>query len=192
MAGIVIGIVVVLLLCGGAVTAALLLFSNETSVDSDTTNANATIDGVVDYRTTRPDILTRQHVSVTPTYSVRPPVGGNHDATWQNCEGDVYANPIGDAHAVHSLEHGAVWITYRPDLPADQLESLKSKVTGREYTMLSPYPTLDQPISLQAWGYQLKVDSADDERIDQFLNKYRMTASIEPGAPCSNGTTASG
>ena len=83
--------------------------------------------------------------------------------------GDVYDAPIANEHAVHSLEHGAVWITYRPDLPADQVAKLKAKVQGKEKMMLSPYDGLDKPISLQAWGYQLKVDNADDGRIDEFI-----------------------
>ncbi|MFI5956759.1 DUF3105 domain-containing protein [Cryptosporangium sp. NPDC051539] len=180
-----------LLLCGGAATAGVLLLRNA-GPSSPSTDTNAAIPGLINYRETQPGILTRQHVGTTPTYPVKPPVGGNHDSVWQTCNGDVYASPIGDAHAVHSLEHGAVWITYRPDLPADQLKSLIDKVSGRDYTMLSPYPTLDRPISLQAWGYQLKLDDAADDRIDDFLNDFRMSASIEPGAPCSNGTTAPG
>ena len=39
---------------------------------------------------------------------------------------------------------------------------------------MSPYPGLDAPISLQAWGYQLKVDNADDPRIDDFIKALRQ------------------
>ena len=92
-----------------------------------------------------------------------------HNAAWQNCMGDVYDAPIANEHAVHSLEHGAVWITYRPGLPQDQLDKLAGKVRGVEKMLMSPYEGLDKPISLQAWGYQLKVDNADDPRIDEFI-----------------------
>ncbi|MFG1923481.1 DUF3105 domain-containing protein [Cryptosporangium sp. NPDC048952] len=183
-----IGVVVVLALCGGAAVAGLFLLRD--SANTATGTATAAIDGVVDYRATRPDMLTQQHVVGDVTYPVSPPVGGNHAAEWQNCQGDVYAAPIGNPNAVHSLEHGAVWITYRPDLPADQVADLATKVKGNDYTLMSPFPGLDQPVSLQAWGYQLKVGDAADDRIDAFLEKYRIEASIEPGATCSNGTTA--
>jgi hypothetical protein len=93
---------------------------------------------------------------------------------------------------VHSLEHGAVWVTYRPDLPKDQVDTLASKVRGQEFMLMSPYEGLDKPISLQAWGYQLKVDSASDERVDEFIRSLRSNASIEPGIGCSGGVTATG
>jgi hypothetical protein len=90
------------------------------------------------------------------------------------------------------LEHGAVWITYRPDLPRDQVDKLASKVRGQEYMLMSPYEGLDKPISLQAWGYQLKVNNAGDKRIDDFIGALRQNAAVEPGASCSSGVTATG
>jgi hypothetical protein len=122
-------------------------------------------------------------------YPMSPPAGGPHNGRWQNCMGDVYRAEIAKEHAVHSLEHGAVWVTYRPDLPPKQIDALVHKVDGVEYTMLSPFPGLDAPISLQAWGYQLKVDRADDRRIDEFITVLRRNATLEPGAPCSGGIT---
>ena len=95
-------------------------------------------------------------------YKSSPPVGGDHNPSWQNCMGDVYNAPIPNEHAVHSLEHGAVWITYRPDLPRTRSRRSPTKVEGKEYMLMSPFAGLDKPISLQAWGYQLKVDNADD------------------------------
>ena len=76
---------------------------------------------------------------------------------------------------------------------ADQVEKLRSKVQGKEKTMLSPFEGLDKPISLQAWGYQLKVDDADDGRIDDFIKTLRVNASIEgPNELCDQGVTATG
>jgi hypothetical protein len=121
-----------------------------------------------------------------PTY---PPVGGVHNPTWQNCMGNVYTSQISNEQAVHSLEHGAIWITYNPDLPQDQIDKLASKVRNVEYMMMSPYPDLEPQISLQAWGYQLKVSSADDGRIDEFISALKVNASQEPGAVCSGGIT---
>jgi hypothetical protein len=45
------------------------------------------------------------------------------------------------------MEHGAVWITHRPDLPTDQVQRLAERVRSREYMLLSPAEGLDAPIS---------------------------------------------
>jgi hypothetical protein len=79
-------------------------------------------------------------------------------------------------------------VAYRPDLPADQVEQLRSLVRGRTYTLLSPYPDLDTPIAVSAWGAQVKVDSASDARIGNFITKYRQGPQTpEPGAVCVGG-----
>jgi hypothetical protein len=152
----------------------------------------AAITGVVNYRVSDPGSLTRNHRSGVLSYPVSPPVGGDHNAVWQNCTGTVYPAAIANEHAVHSLEHGAVWITYRPDLSADQIAALAARVHGHDYTLMSPYPGLDAPISLQAWGYRLAVDKADDQRIDEFITAARVSAAAEPGATCSGGNTTTG
>ncbi|GAA1372165.1 DUF3105 domain-containing protein [Catellatospora chokoriensis] len=150
----------------------------------------AGIDGVRDYLTEGP--LSQDHAQGGVVYPQQPPIGGQHNGTWQNCSGTVYDEPIASERAVHSLEHGAVWITYRPGIGDDDARTLAEKVSGRDYLMLSPFPGQDAPISLQAWGYQLKVDSADDPRIDFFVNAARQNAGPEIGAPCSGGTRQTG
>jgi hypothetical protein len=150
------------------------------------------ISGIVDFRKTNPKMLEQTHAWGPIKYDVSPPVGGKHNYNWQNCMGDVYDAPIANEHAVHSLEHGAVWITYRPDLPKDQVDKLAAKVRGKEFMLMSPYEGLDSKISLQAWGYQLKVNSATDGRVDDFIKALRKNATMEPQAGCSGGITATG
>jgi hypothetical protein len=132
------------------------------------------------------------HQAGSLTYPSTPPVGGTHNGRWQSCMGDVYPAEIPKEQAVHSLEHGAVWITYRPDLPQDQIDRLADRVEGRDFMMLSPFPDQDAPISLQAWGYQLKVDNAGDARIDNFITHLRQNATQEPQAGCQGGITDTG
>jgi hypothetical protein len=147
----------------------------------------ARIDGIQDYTQREAELLKgSQHQWGSIDYKYKPPFGGKHNENWQRCLGDVYTAPIASEHAVHSLEHGAVWITYRPDLPADQVEMLGKKVRGNDHMLMSPFPGLDKPISLQAWGYQLKVDKADDPRIDEFVRALKTQAGPEK-ATCSSG-----
>ncbi|MFY1636565.1 DUF3105 domain-containing protein [Solwaraspora sp. WMMB335] len=157
----------------------------------------AGIDGLVNYRETNEALLQpmegkQSHEWGPLEYEIQPPVGSSHNPNWQNCMGDVYDAPIANEHAVHSLEHGAVWVTYQEGLAADQVETLAGKVRGNEYIMMSPFEGLESPISLQAWGYQLAVDDANDPRIDEFIRALRQNATVEPGATCSGGITATG
>ncbi len=132
------------------------------------------------------DGLTFNHVSTTVDYPQTPPAGGDHNAAWLNC--GVYTEPVPNENAVHALEHGAVWITYSPDLPADQVTTLEAMAKGQSYVLVSPYEDMDTPIAISAWGYQLKVDDAADPRLATFVQKYLLNPELaEVGAPCSNG-----
>jgi hypothetical protein len=154
------------------------------------------IDGILDYTKSHKKELAAgngNHVPGRVQYFTTPSVGGNHNGLWQNCMGDVYPKQIASEHATHSLEHGAVWITYDPKtLPEKDVQKLAEKVKGNQYMLMSPFPDQGSPISLQTWGYQLKVNSATDSRIDEFIKVLRMNASVEPGAVCSGGVTATG
>lgn len=115
-----------------------------------------------------------------------PPVGGIHHNLFQNC--GIYRSPIESEKAIHSLEHGAVWITYEPDLPTAEIAYLQEKIRGQDYFLLSPYPGQRSPIVLTAWGVQLEIGSVDDERLDQFLARYLLGPNTpERGASCKGG-----
>jgi Protein of unknown function (DUF3105)/TIR domain len=156
----------------------------------------AAIPGIQDYLVTHPEWYVigaaGNHQQGPITYPVSPPAGGIHNPVWQNCMGDVYPAEIPKERATHSLEHGAVWITYRPDLPKAEVDKLAAKVRNVTFMLMSPYPGQDRPISLQAWGYQLKVDKADDARIDAFIDALRRNATQEPQASCSGGSSDTG
>jgi len=131
--------------------------------------------------------LARDHVSGAVVYPQTPPVGGNHSAIWQNC--GVYSAPVPNENAVHSLEHGAMWITYRPDLPAAQIATISDDVSGQPYGLVSPYPGLPSPIVASAWGVQLKLNSASDPRLKSFIDTYKSGSHApEPGGECTGGT----
>jgi hypothetical protein len=130
--------------------------------------------------------LARDHVTGKVAYPQTPPVGGKHSATWQNC--GVYSAPVPSEQAVHSLEHGAMWITYRPDLPASDLKALLDDVPGVPYALVSPYPGLPSPIVATAWGVQLKLPTASDPRLRSFITTYKTGSKApEPGGECTGG-----
>jgi hypothetical protein len=132
-----------------------------------------------------------QHVLTAVDYTESPPVGGEHDNEWADCTGTVYDVDIRHENAVHSLEHGAVWITYDPDTISDgDLSTLRELVDGRAGLMLSPYAGLSSPISLQSWDHQLFLDSASDERVEQYVDFMAFNQEFTPelGATCDNPT----
>ena len=166
--------------------------------------ANTTgIPGVVAYDTTgwpadrddgpAAEALGHTHVAGPVAYSVTPPVGGDHSGVWLNC--GVYDQPVPNERAVHDLEHGAVWITYRPSLPAAearQLQAFEARqslvgATGSRYVDVSPYPGLSSPIVISSWGFQLRVSSPTDPRLQRFVDTFRTSSTYAP-EPGGEGT----
>ncbi|MET7472941.1 DUF3105 domain-containing protein [Streptomyces sp. NPDC005648] len=134
--------------------------------------------------------LGRDHVQTAVAYPMNPPVGGNHHQAWMTCDGTVYTKPIKNENAVHSLEHGAVWVTYNDKAADADVKKLADRVSRTPYTLMSPVDGQSGVITLSAWGHQLSVDSASDARVEQFLARYVQGAQTpEPGAACTNGLT---
>jgi hypothetical protein len=163
------------------------------------------IDGVLAWDTTgwpgdgaaHAGALQHDHVSGPVDYAVVPPIGGPHNATWMNA--GIYTRPVPSERAIHNLEHGAVWITYHPDLPAAQVTQLTTFVTrqssfpeppasagaastSNRYIDLSPWVSnaLPSPIVISAWGHQLRVSTPTDPRLQQFVDTFRHSRKYTP------------
>lgn len=135
------------------------------------------------------DYQAGKHVSPAQRvrYDQKPAFGGPHDGVWAACNGIAYDAPVRTENLVHSLEHGAVWITYDPARVAPAgVEALRNKVEGKQYTVMSPYPGLGTPISVQSWGRQLALEDGNDPRLDQFIQATRVNPYTHPevGASC--------
>jgi hypothetical protein len=132
------------------------------------------------------------HVTGTVTYDRTPPAGGAHSAIWLNC--GVYNQPEKNENAVHSIEHGAVWITYQPSLSSVSVAHLqefaRSHSTGTQgYLLLSPYPGLLSPVVASTWGAQLALNGPSDPRLAAFVARYAGGGQGgEPGGECTGGT----
>ncbi|WP_030900756.1 MULTISPECIES: DUF3105 domain-containing protein [unclassified Streptomyces] len=132
--------------------------------------------------------LARNHVTKAVKYASQPPVGGDHNQAWMNCNGDVYTKEINNTNAVHSLEHGAVWVTYNAKAKKADVDALAAKVKKTPYTLMSPMDDQKDPIMLSAWGHQRTVTGADDPDVDKFFEKFvQGKQTPEPGAACTNG-----
>lgn len=130
------------------------------------------------------------HVEGVVDYEQTPPVGGPHDPAWLNC--GVYTEQVPSENAVHSLEHGALWITHDPALSDDEVSALRAKLPST-YVILSPFEGLPSPIVLSGWNTQLQVDDVDDPRIAAFIEEYWQSELVpEPGALCTGAVDGPG
>lgn len=116
-------------------------------------------------------------------YGMNPPAGGSHSQYWLNC--GIYEEEQPAENAVHSLEHGAVWVTYNPAMVGeDGVQALRDALPS-SYIILSPSEDLDASVVASAWGAQVKLDGVDDERLGDFVEKYWQSGDVpEPGARC--------
>ncbi len=131
--------------------------------------------------------LSRDHADGTLTYEQTPPVGGAHAPVWQNC--GWYGKEVASENAVHSLEHGAVWVTYGSDLDAAGRDTLRRELAGKDYVLASPFTGLPGPVVASAWGRQVVLDDVSDPRLAEFVGAFAGGASTapEPGGECTGG-----
>ena len=128
-----------------------------------------------------------------PVYDLVPPAGGDHLSAWQTCNGSVYPAPIVDGNAVHSMEHGAVWLTYDPELLDEaSVAALGLLIQGRDYSLMSPYPGQGAAVSLQSWGNRYQTEDPADPKIEAYLDTYILNERFNPEAmaTCSGGVSS--
>lgn len=171
------------LVVSGLVAASIIFAPKPATYDAGGTGAE--IEGVETFTNET------KHVEGTVDYPQNPPAGGPHNQYWLNC--GVYDQPQQNENAVHSLEHGAIWVTYdAARVSGDELATLRSLLPST-YAILSPYEGLPSPIVVSGWNTQLKVDSASDPRIAEFFEEYWRSQNVpEPGAPCTGAIDGPG
>src|SRR5256885_8484892 len=99
----------------------------------------------------------RSHRQGTIDYpGKRPPSGGDHNPTPLTC--GFYDQQPPDEFAVHSLEHGAVWIAFDMSLSTADVAVLKAFAT-LDHVLVTPYSGMDTAITLVAWERRLEVSS---------------------------------
>jgi hypothetical protein len=180
--GIISAIVAAVVIVGLVVTAVVLTVPKNASYSAG--GSGAKIEGVETFTNTN------NHVEGAVTYAQTPPAGGDHAPAWLNW--GVYTEPQANENAVHSLEHGAIWVTYDPSISAEELDLLKTKLPST-YVILSPFDGLPSPIVLSGWDAQLQVDKASDERIGAFFEEYWQSEDVpEPGAMCTGAIDGPG
>lgn len=158
--------------------------STSSTTESASTTTSIDADEVVHY-----EGLTQDHTTASVDYPESPPVGGDHDPKWQNC--GVYDEPVRNENAVHSLEHGAVWLAYNPSLSDADIAVLRAYALNQTHILVSPYDGLanGEAVVASAWGTQLRLDSVTDPRLATFVATYQEGPQTpELGVTCSGAT----
>lgn len=130
----------------------------------------------------------RQHVVAgSVTYDgPEPPTSGDHSepVPWQ-----IYTQEIPDMNVIHNMEHGGVYISYRPDLPANQVAKIQAlffaPYSNKDFTVskaiLAPRAKNDAPIIMSSWLRSMKLDSFDEQKMIEYY-RQNVGKSPEPAA----------
>lgn len=118
----------------------------------------------------------RPHVALGApfAYNSNPPTSGPHYSV--PAEWGVYEREISDQVLIHNLEHGGIWISYRPGTASSTVDTLSAiaKEFGRKVIM-TPRAANDADIALAAWG-RLDTFSAAEfsaDRVRAFVRAWR-------------------
>ncbi len=129
-------------------------------------------------------VMSRNHVAGRVRYDQTPPVGGDHSSAWQKC--GYYGRVITPERGVHSMEHGAVWITFRSGIGRDEKSRLRQLAETHDHVLVSQWnDNLPAPVVASAWGRQVKLRSAGDPELQQFVDMFAGGPQApEKGVPC--------
>lgn len=129
-----------------------------------------------------------QHIDPPVEFATSPSTGGNHYPFWQNC--GYYTVEVPEGAATHTLEHGAVWITYNANEMSDEdLAVLSTLSDGNQKLLITPYDH-DDAVILSAWGVQQRgvpapASAAGTAAITDFIAAWVDNPELaEAGVPC--------
>ena len=138
--------------------------------------------GLIGYYATRPQeplpgvsypSQGQEHVPLDhkDTYNSNPPTSGSHYASPANW--GVYDYEVADKIFIHNLEHGGIWISYKPSIPAPVVNDLKKIVDkfGKSKLVMAPRAADDTDIAIAAWGRLLKLNLATSTALSDLQKK---------------------
>lgn len=107
-----------------------------------------------------------------PNYNSNPPTGGWHYN--QPAAAGIYDTELPDEQVVHNLEHGHVWISYRPALDKDSVNKIADiAISYSSKIIVTPRAKNDSLIAVAAWEHLMKLDSFQGDKILAFIKQFR-------------------
>ena len=133
----------------------------------------------------------RNHIDIGashPDYNSNPPTSGPHYEKW--ADKGVYKKQLPDEQLVHNLEHGYIWISYKPDTNSEVVKQLESFYGFGKKIIVEPRQENEKLIAIAAWNWldkfdpelKEKLNDAELKRIGDFINAY-IGQGPEPNAP---------
>lgn len=129
--------------------------------------------------------LGTEHIDPPASYDQSPSIGGDHYPFWQNC--GFYEVEVIEGAATHTMEHGAVWISYNPAAVSDaETSTLADMALDNGKLLISPYRH-DEKLVLSAWGVQLRTEfSPSDPEVQAFIDEWVDNPELqEAGVRCT-------
>ncbi len=118
-------------------------------------------------------VMNRDHINVEDpheAYNSNPPTSGPHagPVPW-----GFSAEEIPDENAIHNLEHGGIWISYK-NIDDDSIATLENIAKRNSASVIvSPREANDSTIAVTSWGRVLKLDAVDEDAINEFIRQNK-------------------
>lgn len=121
------------------------------------------------------EIIGREHIAQGTAgsgYNSNPPTSGPH---WgAPATNGIHDEQLADEQTIHNLEHGHIWITYKPDISDEDRQKLAEIAKSDDWKVLiSKRETNSNPIILVAWGRLLRLNEFNEAKIKDFIKTYR-------------------
>lgn len=165
-----VGLVTFVIIGGG------VWFVSSGSLEKDQTEDNrpqavsSPVEGTQDF-----DVASRTHIAQgtnSQDFNTNPPSSGQHWAS--PAEVGYYDSPLVDEQVVHNLEHGHVWLTFKPDVAQEIKDKIKAIVEADSWKVVAASREAnDSKFAYVAWGRVLKMEEFDENKVKDFIKTYR-------------------
>jgi len=119
-------------------------------------------------------IQSRDHIKIGEShvnYITNPPLSGAHSSA---SRGGFYPDGLLDENAIHNLEHGYTWISYKniSKEGVDDIKKISEKFSGSVIASLRMKNNFDG-VAVASWGNLLKLKKFDRIMIEDFIKRNK-------------------